>query len=621
MELLVYDWMIRHQPGPSGEDPRVVLLTITEEDIQEYGYPIPDGVLARAIEELAQFHPRGTGLDIYRDLEVPPGHEQFEKALTTYPVVVVRKVGGDGTAGIPAPPVLQGSGQVGANDLVMDSGGIVRRALLFLDDGETTLFTFPLRLALLYLAAENIGPQAGEPDPNELRLGPTTLHRFHGNDGGYANADEAGYQILRDYQSSHRRYHEFPLRALLHHQVDGAQIRHRVVLIGITAESVPDISHTPYHTGLDAPPPTPGVFLHAQLVGQLLRAALEQSPSIRTAPDRYEIVWITLWGIAGGVIALWVQSPWRFSVTAAGGLSLIVSAGLLTFARGWWIPVAPPVLAWVTALGGMTAYLSHEERKQRAFVMQLFSPYVGPQIVKQLISDTEKARLGLRLRREVSLLFCDIVGFVKFCEAHTVDEIVTQMNEYLGAMTEVVFHWDGTLIDFKGDEVYALWGAPLEQPDHVERAVKCGIHMRRRLAELNAKWAAEGKPQLQNGVGINTGNVLFANMGAEGKRMKFEAVGDPVNLASRVEGLTRKFGAPIMITEFTAAVVKKLIVNDESDGNRGRLAHVLLRKVASVKVKGREEPVVVYELKPLERHEPSCIEEPEHIEVLVMTEK
>jgi len=621
-ELASYDWAIRHQTEGNEAVGRIVLIAITEPDIQAMGYPIPDGVLAGALEQIAEAGPRTIGLDLYRDLPIPPGHEDLERVLASHPeIITVTKVGGEGTARVSPPPVLKDTEQVGANDIVMDLGGIVRRGLLFLDDGPKTVYAFPLRLALLYLARDGILPQPGVPDPRDLRLGDVTFRPFESDDGAYVRADAAGYQILRDYKNARTGFPTFTLSALLSGQVEAATFRDKAVLVGIAAESVPDDFYTPYHSGFQTSAPIPGLVLHAQFLSQLLRAGLDKGAPLRTATEIQEALWTLFWGVLGGIVAIWAQSPWRFPVTTAGGLFVIASSAFLAFVNGWWIPIVLPGLAWVGSLTGVTVYTSREEKKQRTLIMQLFSPYVGPQIVEQLIKDPEKARRGSRQRREVTLLFCDVVGFVKFCEAHTVDEIVTQMNEYLGAMTEVVFHWGGTLIDFKGDEVYALWGAPLEQQDHVERAAKCAIHIRQRLAELNVKWAAEGKWQLQNGVGLNTGKVVFANMGAEGKRMKFEAVGDCVNLASRVEGLTRKFGVPILMTEITAERIKPTLLAEETADNRGRLSHVALRKVASVKVKGRDQPVVVYELRPLERHEPSRVEEPEIIETLVMTEK
>jgi len=214
-----------------------------------------------------------------------------------------------------------------------------------------------------------------------------------------------------------------------------------------------------------------------------------------------------------------------------------------------------------------------------------------------------------------------VAGFTTFREKHSAEDVVAQLNEYLGAMTEVVFRWNGTLDKFVGDAIVVFWGAPLDQPDHVELAIKCALHMRKRLSELQVKWRAEGKVVLDNGIGINTGMVVVGNIGAEGKKMDYTMIGDHVNLASRAEGLTRKFKCPIVITEYTAARLKNMIEAEQSGDNQGRLGHVSLRKLGSVRVKGKDEAVVAYALESLKREETSRVDEEAPEETLEMTEK
>jgi adenylate cyclase len=168
-------------------------------------------------------------------------------------------------------------------------------------------------------------------------------------------------------------------------------------------------------------------------------------------------------------------------------------------------------------------------------------------------------------------------------------------------MTEVVFQWDGTLDKFVGDGIVVYWGAPFEQLDHVELAIKCALHMQKRLAELEVKWKAEGRVPFKAGVGIHTGEAVVGNIGAEGKKMDYTMIGGHVNLAARVQGLTRQFGCSIVISEKTASCLRDMIAKDENDDNRGRLGHVSLRKLPPVKVKGMVQPVVVYALESLER--------------------
>jgi len=187
------------------------------------------------------------------------------------------------------------------------------------------------------------------------------------------------------------------------------------------------------------------------------------------------------------------------------------------------------------------------------------------------------------------------------------------LNEYLGEMTDIIFRWEGTLDKFIGDAILAFWGAPMKQENHAELAVKCALNMIKRLEELQRKWQAEGKPVLDCGIGINTGEVLVGNIGAEGKKMDYTVIGDHVNLGSRVEGLTRKYGAHILITEFTFEKIKDLVAE-------GRLYRAAIEGLEKVAVKGKERPVEVYEIKSLERGEESKITECKE-EVVIMKEK
>src|SRR5206468_7974598 len=166
-----------------------------------------------------------------------------------------------------------------------------------------------------------------------------------------------------------------------------------------------------------------------------------------------------------------------------------------------------------------------------------------------------------------------------FSEKHSAEDVVTQLNEYLGGMTDVVFRWNGTLDKFVGDEMVVFWGAPLDQPDHAELAIKCALHMRKRLCELQEKWKTEGKFQLDTGIGINTGVALVGNIGAEGKKMDYTMIGDQVNLASRLQELTRTLGPPILLSEFTASKLASRLNLGRPDAQHLQLTDIQLRKI------------------------------------------
>jgi adenylate cyclase len=213
--------------------------------------------------------------------------------------------------------------------------------------------------------------------------------------------------------------------------------------------------------------------------------------------------------------------------------------------------------------------------------------------VQELMKSPSKATLGGQ-RKELTMLFSDLVGFTTFSEHRPAEDVVDQLNEYLSTMTDVIFRWNGTLDKFVGDEIVVFWGAPLDQPDHAELAVQCALEMQARLKDLQARWKSQGKPILENGIGINTGVALVGNIGAEGKKMDYTMIGDQVNLAARFQGLTRMLDHPILLTEFTASKLALGLGREKPDAQRDGLDHIQLRKLQVVTVKGRQAPVGAY---------------------------
>jgi adenylate cyclase len=390
---------------------------------------------------------------------------------------------------------------------------------------------------------------------------------------------------------------------VIHRRFPPGTFTGKVVLIGASAHGTYDQRAIPFSANF------PGVEKNATVVENILHHRFLHR-SVWAAPTEFGL--ILLFGLGFGTTLTRMRALQGIVLAVSVAAAYVMLAQYLFIAHGLWIGVVYPLLTVGLVFTSITVLKFMTEEKQAKEIRAMFSSYVSPRIVSDLIKDPEKARLGGR-RRELTMLFCDIVGFTTFSEQHTAEEVVAQLNEYLGAMTDVVFQWNGTLDKFVGDAVVVFWGAPLDQPDHAELAIKCALHMRRRLEKLQAKWRAEGKVPLDNGIGINTGEALVGNMGAEGKKMDYTMIGDHVNLAGRVEGLTRKFKAPIVITEYTLEHIKPVLRAEDSPCNRRRLGHVLIQGLGTVKVKGKDRPVVVYSLKTLNHNEPSRIVESESL--------
>ena len=367
-------------------------IAITERDIQHQGrWPIPDATLAQVLQILTQYAPRAIGIDIYRDVEVPPGRAELDAVLTANThIIASMKSSGGLSYGVPPPPVLKDTEQFGCNDILVDPGGIVRRGLLFVADGETTCYSFALRLALLYLQAEGIEPQPDPTHPEYLRLQHTTIRPFAANDGSYVEADAQGYQFLLDFRDGLAAFPNFSLTALLAGEVDPEAIRDKVVLIGVKAESVKDWFYTPHNRGRRVGQEMSGTDLHAHMIGQLLRFALDHSPPVSTASEGQEVLWLLLWSVMGGVIGLWVRGPWRLALWIAGGLLALHFVTYSAFEGGWWIPVVPPALAWSISAVVVTAYMTNQEKRQRTLLMQLFARHVSPEVAETIWQQREQ---------------------------------------------------------------------------------------------------------------------------------------------------------------------------------------------------------------------------------------
>jgi adenylate cyclase len=196
-----------------------------------------------------------------------------------------------------------------------------------------------------------------------------------------------------------------------------------------------------------------------------------------------------------------------------------------------------------------------------------------------MLKDPTKLKLGGD-KKTLSVLFSDIRGFTTVSETMTPEELVHLLNEYLTAMTDIVFKYDGLLDKYMGDAIMAVYGAPLDQPDHPVRACRTALDMMEELKKLQTKWSEEGRPILQVGVGINSGDMVVGNMGSQ-MRFDYTVMGDSVNLGSRLEGINKEYGTNIVISEYTYAAVKDIL---------------FCRELDSVVVKGKKLPVKIYEL-------------------------
>ncbi|MEB3358251.1 MAG: CHASE2 domain-containing protein [Synechococcales bacterium] len=383
-ELAALDQMFRIRPVEP-PDERIVIVEIDDNDINQIGaWPIPDEVLATALNRIKSYQPRAIGLDIYRELPVEPGHKQLLQVLEATPNLIgIEKVPDVYSIGVRPPSILAEKQQIGFNNVLVDADSRVRRSLLFWSvNDEEHKQSFALSLALLYLKAENISPRSA-PHSQELQLGEAIFQQLQPNDGGYAGVDDGGYQILANFRSPRSRFPTVSLTDLLNGDLkDPNLMRDRIVLIGSTANSLKDFFYTSYSSDSR---PIAGVELHAQIVSQIISAALDDRPLIRVVPDPTEWLWIYLWALVGASLSWKLRSPSR----AGGGLlvagGLLVGTGYGAFLLGWWIPVVPPLVGLVMSAIAITSYIAHLEgelQKSKEFLHSVINAIPDPIFVK-----------------------------------------------------------------------------------------------------------------------------------------------------------------------------------------------------------------------------------------------
>lgn len=345
-ELAVYDRFMGWRP-PLEVDPRLLVVEISEQDLQTLQRPTPsDRDVAQVIQNLAQYQPRVIGLNLLRELPQEPGHADLLQQLQASNVVAIFKLGDVGIE-IPAPPGVPPD-RIGFSDVPLDPDGVIRRNLMFASTEAGSFSSFAVQLSLKYLANQGIAPRNSAAYPDLMQLGEAVFFPLEPNSGGYHQADAGGYQILLDYQAPTSPAPVISFTDVLNNQLDSALIRDKIVLIGTTAASGKDVFATPYSASRAANR-MPGVFLHAQMVSQLLRTVLDNRPLFRFVPNWAELLWIATWATIGGSLAGLLRHPIIVSFGTVVVVISCVSVGFVLFVNYVWVPVVAPGIAIIIA--------------------------------------------------------------------------------------------------------------------------------------------------------------------------------------------------------------------------------------------------------------------------------
>ena len=558
LELEGYDWMMkqfsRPMPGTGRGKGPVAIVVIDQESIEQLGpWPWDRSLQARMVDILHQAGARVIAIDIlFSSAGSGAGDQALAGSMERAGNVVLASSLSGWTTGeyeavkvnLPLDILAEAAAGIGFTNIPTDSDGVNRRVILTETLGGHVYSSF----AALSVATDNRYWSIGEIAAHVPVTG----------------AGEMFVNFSPDFNQATPAY---SFLDVLEGRFNTDAFRRKAVFLGVTGGAKLDAFPTPI-SGKESP--TPGVVIQARAA-----ATIESEAFISAAPPWAGKVIVVLVGPL--VLLLFLgRRMWIAVALALTGMALLVLAEGLAFGtQGLWLPLMTPILVGLLSVGGGLSYRYFAEVRKERQLKETFGRYVSPDVLGELLKEPESASPRGR-QLEASVLFCDMYGFTTLAGSREPREVVELLNRFLSAVSRVIFEHGGTVDKFVGDEVMAIFGAPISSPDHALGACGAALDIQIALGELE-DGAGAG---LRAGIGVNSGQVVVGSIGSE-KRMDYTAVGDTVNVASRLQGLTREMDTDIIIGPGTYRLAGDAIQ---------------ARPLGAVRIKGKEEPVEVYGL-------------------------
>lgn len=379
-------------------------------------------------------------------------------------------------------------------------------------------------------------------------------------------------EMLINYFAGPYEYKSIPFVEVYRGNFDQSRVEGKIALIGVTTQKIKDHFATPKDKTIEMP----GVEVRANSIQTILSGDYLQNQS-----QLSETITIIALALAVALI-LSLLNIWL-----ATGIIIAIGVGYYGYAhfeygRGVILNMIYPFITIALAYVATLAYKYFAELREKKYVKTAFGRYLSPNVMGEVLKNPNLLHLG-GTKRNVTVFFSDIANFTTLSEGMKPEDLISQINDYLSAMTDIIMDLGGTLDKYVGDAIVAYFGAPLDMADHAAKACEAAIRMREKLPVLHKKWRAEGKPLADFRVGINSGFVVVGNVGSE-KRFDYTILGDEVNLGSRLEGANKKYDTHMMISEATAVAIS------------GESGAFVVRELDLLRVKGKKKPIKVYEL-------------------------
>ncbi len=354
---------------------------------------------------------------------------------------------------------------------------------------------------------------------------------------------------------------------ILDHSIGLEKLNDKIILLGTSAPGLLDLRATPVDESM------PGVEVHANIIAGILDQNIPQQPAYLIA---VESIGYLLLGLILLILPHFL-SPLFTLILCSGLVIASLATNILLWQQGLMFPLATPILLIISFFIFHMSWGFFIESRHKRAITRLFGQYVPPQLVLEMAKNPEQITLDGQ-SKELTVLFADVRNFTNISEAISPQELTHLMNQILTPMTEAIYRNMGTVDKYMGDAIMAFWGAPIEQADHATKAVLSALGMQKKIKHLSDQLQAKGHPEIAIGIGINTGIMSVGNMGSE-YRMAYSVMGDAVNLGSRLEGLSKVYGARIIVSEAC----------------QQQAPEFLYRLLDKVRVKGKKEPILILE--------------------------
>ena len=627
LDNIIYDARLQ-VTMPRGVDDRIVILDIDEKSLQEVArWPWPRDVMARLVDTLFDKYQvavvafdvvfaeadyssgiraldrlsQGALKDIpafqtqYHDLRPQLDNDGlFAKAIKGRPVVLGYYLNSDKNAkriaAIPGPVLPKGTfegrnipfttwvgyggnlkqfldnaASAGHFNPLTDPDGVVRRVPMIAELDGAYYEALSLAVVRTILGFPKVVPgyapdrflQRGYSGLEWLQVGPLQIP-----------VDETASALI-PYRGHKFSYAYVSLADVIAGRTPLERLKGKIALIGTTAPGLLDLRSTPVDNVY------PGVEVHANLIAGMLDKDIKLKPPYMLGA---EVLLLFIGGVTLSLLIPMLAPLWA-TLAAVAGMALVTGLDVLVWTKADMVlPLAASVLMTAALYTVNMAYGYFVEARSKRQFTELFGQYVPPELVDEMARDPRKYNMEPRAA-ELTILFSDVRGFTSISEALKPEELREYINEYLTDMSNIIRgKYRGTLDKYIGDAIMAFWGAPVEDAQHARNGVLAALEMQRERTILNEKFAARGWPTLKIGVGLNSGSVRVGDMGSQVRRA-YTAMGDAVNVASRLEGRTKYYGVGILVGESTRNAVKD----------------VVFKEIDRIKVKGKDEAVTIYE--------------------------